>query len=348
MAPEVATPRRVLIIRLSAIGDMILASGLVPVLNAAWPGTEIHWLTEAGNAGLLRHNPGLAAVHALPRGRWAGLWREGRYGEVLGELRGLIRSLRGLHFDLVLDIQGLLKSALLARATGAPRRVGLGSREGGGWLMTEVVSRKVTSHLPGKEYRALCRALGLDDGAYRLNVTVAEADRGSAGAKLAEVGVGGDFAVFCPFTTRPQKHWFDERWVELARRFGAEHGMPVVFLGGPGDADHGARLAAASGALSLAGRTSLAEAAAVIGRARLLVGVDTGLTHLGLATGTPTLALFGSTRPYLEPDVARARVLYVPRECSPCRRHPTCDGRFDCMRAHEVEGVLAALREWLA
>jgi heptosyltransferase-1 len=342
---EPLTPRRVLIIRLSAIGDVILASGLLPVLKAAWPQAEISWLTEEANAGLLRHNPALSKVHILPRSRWSRAWRERRYPAVIGELVALLRQLRGARFDMVLDVQGLLKSGLLACATGAPARIGLGSKEGSRLLMTQVVSRQVISHLPGKEYRALCRALGLDDAAYRLNVTVAEQEKRQAEELLAGSGLQEGFVVFCPFTTRPQKHWFDERWIELARRTPQEFAMPVVFMGGPGDAEHADSLALAAGAISLAGKTSLPQAAAVIERARLVVGVDTGLTHLGLAMQTPCLALFGSTRPYLDPALPRSRVLYEPRACSPCRRHPTCGGTYDCMRAHQVDGVLAAMRE---
>jgi heptosyltransferase-1 len=348
VASDAGAPRRILIIRLSAIGDVILSSGLIPVLKSAWPEAEICWLTEETNAGLLKHNPGLTRLYTLPRGRWAKAWKAGQYRVVIAELRQLIRELRQARFDLVLDTQGLMKSGLLARATGAPRRVGLGSKEGSRWLMTELVSRAVSSHLPGKEYRALCRALGLGDACYRLNVAVSDADRAQAEKVLTEAGVQGDFAVFCPFTTRPQKHWFDERWVELAKTFCKEFGIPVAFLGGPADAAHAERLANASGAVSLAGKTSLTEVAAVIARARLLVGVDTGLTHLGLAMSVPTLGLFGSTRPYLDPALPRSRVLYEARDCSPCRRRPTCGGTFDCMRAHEVDAVLRVMRELLS
>ena len=96
--------------------------------------------------------------------------------------------------------------------------------------------------------------------------------------------------------------------------------------------------------VSLAGRTSLIQVAAVMQQAALVVGVDTGLTHLGIALRRPTLALFGSTRPYLDPDFEQARVLYEPMACSPCRRRPTCGGEFTCMRAHTPERVLEATR----
>ena len=343
-------PRRVLVIRLSAIGDLILSSGLLPVMAAAWPGAEIHWLTRPGNAELLRHDPRLAGLHLLPRrpaGRW---WRPRALAGTLVESLALVRTLRRLRFDVVLDVQGLLKSGVWARLSGAPVRVGLGSREGSASLMTHVVSRAVESHLPGKEYRALCRALGLDTTPYRLGVAVPDATARQAAERLRAAGVEGDYVVLAPFTTRPQKHWLDDRWVECARRLAVERGLRVVVLGGPGDRDHAAAIVAQAGgaAVSLAGDTALGEAAAVIRGARLLVGVDTGLTHLGLAMGTPTLALFGSTRPYLDPAVPNARVLYEPMDCSPCRRRPTCGGAFTCMRRHTVAEVLATAGALLA
>lgn len=345
-----ATPRRVLVIRLSAIGDLILSSGLLPVLAGAWPGAEIHWLTRRGNAELLRHDPRLAGLHLLPRWPARRWWRPRELAGLLEETFALVRALRRHRFDLVLDVQGLLKSGVWARLTGAPVRVGLGSREGSGLLMTHVVSRAVESHLPGKEYRALCRALGLDTAPYRLGVAVSDAAEREAARRLRTAGIDGDYVALAPFTTRPQKHWLDDRWAECARRLAAERGVRVVVLGGPGDRDHAAALVAQAGpvAVSLAGGTSLGEAAAVIRGARLLVGVDTGLTHLGLAMGTPTLALFGSTRPYLDPAVPNARVLYEPMDCSPCRRRPTCGGAFTCMRRHTVAAVLAAADALLA
>ena len=343
-------PRRILIIRLSAIGDVILSSGLIPVLRQAWPQAEIAWLAEEGNLDLLRHNPGLARVHALPRRRWAGLWREQRYLALLKEVRTFASGLRQARYDLVLDIQGLMKSGFLAWVTGARTRIGLGSKEGSGLLMSRVVSRHVESHLPGKEYRALCRAMGLDDSAYALNVAVPESEEAATAGLLSRMGVGGPYAVIAPFTTRPQKHWFDERWIELSARLRRFSGLPVIMLGGPGDRERARAIAAdpTGGIIDLTGRTSLLAAAAIIRSARLLVGVDTGLTHLALALGTPTLALFGSTRPYLDPATLRAQVLYEPMPCSPCRRRPTCGGEFTCMRRHSVDKTIDALRLLLA
>lgn len=349
-APSTTRPQRVLVVRLSAIGDVIMASGLIPVLQDAWPDARVSWLTQDGNAALLTANPRLADVIVLPRARWVALWARRRYATVLREMRALARDLRGRRFDLVLDLQGLMKSGVWAWLTGAPQRVGLGSREGSARLMTRVVGRDVPDDRLGKEYRALATALGLDASQFAMDVVVPAQDAAVAQALLCEVGAGPDYAVFAPFTTRPQKHWLDDRWPVLAQRLVAERGWRAVVLGGPGDRGRAEAITSAAGgaAIALAGRTSLTEAAAVIRGARVLVGVDTGLTHLGVATGTRTLALFGSTCPYLRAPEGRLQVVYLPRPCSPCRRRPTCDGRFDCMREISVDMVVARLGELLA
>jgi heptosyltransferase-1 len=149
----------------------------------------------------------------------------------------------------------------------------------------------------------------------------------------------------CPFTTRPQKHWFEDRWIGLAHRL-RDSGFTPVLLGGPADREAAARIAKGMpGIANLVGALKLDESVAAIADASVLIGVDTGLTHIGSALGVPTVALFGSTCPYVDPVAPRGVVLYEKLACSPCRRNPTCNGRFDCMRALEVERVMSeALR----
>jgi heptosyltransferase-1 len=336
-------PRSILIVRLGAIGDVVMASGLIPALRARYPEARLAWLTEEPHADLLRHNPRLDRLHLWPRRRWRELRRSGQHRRFWRELRGFVRELRAERYDWVLDLQGLLKSGIWAYASGGKRRVGLGSREGSGLLMTETLDRRIDSPLIGKEYRKLAEYLGA--GAFALDIAVSDSDRVRAAEIVAQAGIVDSYAAIAPYTTRPQKHWFDPRWAELARKLRAERGWPVLLLGGPGDRERAAALCGlADGAIiDLAGQTSLGLCAALIERARVLVGVDTGLTHLGIALDTPTLALFGSTRPYLETGKPRARVLYQPLACSPCRRHPSCGGTYDCMRLHSADSALAAL-----
>jgi heptosyltransferase-1 len=338
---------RILVVRLSAIGDIVFASPMVSALRRACPRGHIAWLVQPECAALLDHHPDLDETIVCPMGHWRRLWRERRLGELAKGVRTLRETLRERRFDLALDLQGLAKSGLLARLSGAPRRIGLGSREGSQWLMTRVIPRGGDPDRIGSEYLYLAETLGLPAGDFRMAVHYSDADAEFAADTLVREGLAGGYAVLCPFTTRPQKHWVEERWAGLAARLRAELGITPVLLGGPGDQEAGRRIASdCDGILTnLTGRTSLTEAAALIDGADLLVAVDTGLGHMGLALGTPSVLLFGSTCPYTETTRPNARVLYHRLPCSPCKRRPTCDGAFTCMREIPVGEVIRATRE---
>ena len=336
--------QRILIIRLSAIGDVAMASGLIPALRRAYPNAYLAWLVEPAGQDLLRHNRALNELIVWPKQDWQRLWQARRYRELSKQVSAFRTRLRALAFDHALDLQGILKSAVLARLSGAPTRIGLDSREGSGRLMTRVLRAPKDHPQLGSEYRHLGAALGLGND-YHMDVALGDDDRATAVRMLTERGVNGSYAALCPFTTRPQKHWFEGRWAELAGRLAAA-GMTPLLLGGPESAasESAARITATAGAahggtINLVGATRLGEAAALIAGSALVVGVDTGLTHLGAAFRRPSLALFGSTRPYLDTGSAGAEVLYQALSCSPCRRRPSCDGRFDCMRTHQANEV---------
>ncbi|AGA90709.1 ADP-heptose:LPS heptosyltransferase [Thioflavicoccus mobilis 8321] len=340
---------KILLVRLSAIGDVLFATPLIDALRRAHANAEIVWLAQPECAPLIEGHPGLDAVLVWPRREWLALWRARRFAALIGEFAAFRRRLRAEHFDLAIDLQGLLKSGLLAWLSGAPQRVGLGSREGSQWLMTRTIPRGGDARRIGSEYRHLAATLGLPSEEFSMALHLARADEAFAEAQVRKYALGDGYAVLCPFTTRPQKHWLESRWAELADRLAGELGLRSVLLGGPGDraAAKRIRTATRSDLVSLVGETSLREAAAVIAGARLLVGVDTGLGHMGIALRRPSLLLFGSTRPYLDTGRPDAQVLYHALDCSPCRRDPTCEGRFTCMRLIAVDECLAAARELL-
>ncbi len=338
---------RILVVRLSAIGDIVFASPLISALRRACPDGYIAWLVQPECRALLDHHPDLDETIVCPLGHWRRLWHERRYRELGRGVRALRDTLRQGRFDLALDLQGLLKSGLLARLSGAPERIGLGSREGSQGLMTRTVPRGGDSRRIGSEYLFLAETLGLPTDRFEMAVHYGAADAELAQEVLSRERLASGYAALCPFTTRPQKHWLEDRWPKLATRLRVDLGVTPVLLGGPRDREAAERMVdAADGvAVNLAGRTSLTEAAALIDRADLLVGVDTGLGHMGIALGTPSLLLFGSTCPYLETTRANARVLYHRLDCSPCKRRPTCGGAFTCMREIQVGEVLAAARD---
>lgn len=337
-------PKRVLIVRLSAIGDLVMASPLIGAFKRTWPDAKLTWLSEEGSSPVIQANQNLEEVIIWPRQRWRELLQGGRLLTLGSEFFTLVRKLRNRRFDLAVDAQGLMKSGIWAWLSGAPQRVGIGSREGSRYLMTRVVSRDGTSDGLSSQYLLLAEALGLETKPFPMEVALS--DEAVRYAQRFRDDIGTPYIALAPFTTRPQKHWFEERWVETARGLTRETGMAVFILGGPGDADNARRLVDAIGghSFNLAGETSIQEAAAVISGSSLLMGVDTGLTHMGIALNVPTVALFGATRPYLDTTGSSGKVLYHKLECSPCRRNPTCDDDFTCMKEiTSQEAVDAAL-----
>lgn len=340
---------RFLIIRPSAIGDVVMALPMAAVIKKALPEASVIWLAEPYVEDFLRAQPGVDDVLVWPKSRWKELLQARRVTALAREVSAFRQRLKSQHIDVALDVQGLLRSRLLAALSGARRRVGFASKEPGRFLMTEVISKGPRTRTIGTEYEHMVRYLGVCKDGFPMGVNVPrEAAERAEGLLTGMIGPR-PYAVFAPFTTRPQKHWIGERWAKLAQRIAEEKDLPVVLLGGGGDAETAERLCSLSPwMVNLTGRTSLLESAAVLQGARLVIGVDTGLTHMAVALKRPTVALFGATCPYLHTRSDRALVLYTPLPCSPCRRRPTCKGSFPCMAALHEEEVMSAARRVLA
>jgi len=332
------SPNRILIVRLSALGDIVFATSMLDALKQRWPAAEIDWIAQAGFAGILDGDPRITRCLRLatdafssPRAFWratAGLRAQTRY-------------------DLVIEVQGLFKSRLVARCAPAARRIGFDSKEPGGfWLDARYPKGGIATDI-ASEYRFLAEQLtGIVAAAPRLHVS-AERQQ-SVDEALAAVGLAPGFVALCPFTTRPQKHWMEDYWGPLAERLSTAGQGPVAVFGGPGDLEAASRIMATlpTGSVNLAGKTRLAELPAWLARAGLVIGVDTGLTHIGIAVRRPTVALFGSTCPYTRgAEDAPFKLMYDALECSPCRRRPTCNGAFTCLRQLTPERVATAALE---
>ncbi len=347
--------RSILAVRLSARGDLVFASPLAGALRRRHPGAHIAWVAEERTADVVLHNPHLDEVIVWERGAWKRLLRRGRWGTLAREVVDFFVSLRERRFDVAIDTQGLLRSGLVAYLSGAPVRIGLGSREGSSVLMTRVVERGGNERGIASEYRHLAEVLGLPTDRFAMEIPRGADETAKVAAMLEEAGLAGHFVAFCPFTTRDHKHWFEDRWSALIELVRARTGIGVALLGGPGDRAAADRIlggVADSGpgwppVVDLVGRTTLGEAAAVVSRCSGLVGVDTGLSHMAHAFGRPAVLLFGSNTPYLDPPGPAATILHSRRACSPCRGKLVCDGRIDCMRDIGVEQVLAALESRL-
>ena len=336
IAPE---PKRVLIIRLSAIGDVVFASPLVSACKKRYPEAEIEWLAEGVVRPLLNELPGLNKVILWPRQEWQDLWREKRLFALLSAMMAFRRKLHERNYDLVIDAQGLIKSAFLAWLTGSRRRIGFKSKEPNGMFLTDRFEKSITPRI-SSEYVALADTLGWDTSSFEVVLGLSASDE----ARATDVMPEGPYIVIAPFTTRPQKHWTHAHWQALIGRL-SNAGHQVACLGGPGDREEAVTLLEGLPVMNWVGTYPLGVSAGLVKQAAAVIGVDTGLTHMGIAAGIPTVALFGSTCPYRETGRDNVRVIYHGLECAPCKRSPTCSGRFDCMVGITVDEALGAFNE---
>ena len=336
ISPE---PKRVLIIRLSAIGDVVFASPLVAACKKRYPDTEIDWLAEGVVRPLLTELPGLNEVILWPRQEWQDLWREKRILALLSAVMAFRQKLRKHNYDLVIDAQGLVKSAFLAWLTSSRKRIGFKSKEPNGIFLTKRCEKSITSRI-SSEYLALADSLGWDTSNFDMVLGLSVQDD----ARATNVAPEGSYVVVAPFTTRPQKHWTHAHWRALIERL-ADAGHQVVCLGGPNDREEAVTLLEGLPVKNWVGKYPLGVSAGLVKHASAVIGVDTGLTHMGIAAGIPTVALFGSTCPYLETGRDNVRVIYHGLDCAPCKRSPTCAGQFDCMVGITADEALSALNE---
>ena len=335
----VSEPKRVLIIRLSAIGDVVFASPLVAACRKRYPNTEIDWLAEGVVRPLLTELPGLTQVVLWPRQEWQDLWREKRIFALLRAVMAFRQKLRERNYDLVIDAQGLVKSAFLSWLTGSPQRIGFKSKEPNGVFLTQRFDKSITPRI-SSEYLALADTLGWDTSNFEMVLGLSELDN----RRSIDIAPQEAYVVIAPFTTRPQKHWTHAHWRALIEQL-VDTGHRVACLGGPADREEATALLEGLTVMNWVGAYPLGVSAGLVKQSSGVIGVDTGLTHMGIAAGVPTLALFGSTCPYLETGRDNVRVVYHGLECAPCRRSPTCGGRFDCMVGITAEEALSAFNE---
>jgi len=307
--PEI---RRVLIIKPSAIGDVVHTLPILGLLRARFPAAQISWLVTPACAGLLDGHPMLHEVIRFDRRGFGDMWKR---PDRLFQLRRFTRDLRRRRFDLVLDFQGLLRSGLLAWSTGARWRVGFqNARELGHLFYTHRVPIKTTEQHAIERYLEIARAVGCDvPDALTFPFATTPVDRSGVEAKLAGLG---PFAVLLPATNWATKRWPTGHFAALVRPLHERFGLATVLAGGP---DAAALAPLIPTDLNLAGQTSLRELTALLERATVVIANDSGPMHIAAALGVPLVTLFGPTNPVRTGPYGRPlNVLRLDLPCSPC------------------------------
>lgn len=307
---------RILITRLSAIGDCIQSLPLATALRAHFPRAFIAWAVEKSAAPLIEACPAVDRVIVVPKRMLASL-------ALVWNVR---QSLLPLAFDISIDPQSLSKSSAIGWLSGAKRRIGFTSpcgREISPWLNTELVaSRQV--HMVDR-YLELLRPLGIEQPTPNFEVQIPAAAQNSIGEYIETRQFTGGYAVINPGAGWDSKRWISERFARVARHLGREHGLPtIVVWAGEKEHAYARKIARSSGGQAIvAPATSLLELAELMARAKLAIAADTGPLHLAAAMGTRCVGLFGSTRgqqcgPYGVENIW----LQAAVDASPLRKRP--------------------------
>jgi 3-deoxy-D-manno-octulosonic-acid transferase/heptosyltransferase-1 len=344
---------KILIVKLSAIGDVIHTLPALCALRRHWPAAQIDWVVEEAAADLVVGHPDLDRVMVSRRKAWIrDLKDRFRRKAAVAEIKRFIGELRHTRYDLILDFQALLKSALVVAAARGRRKVGFGP----GLEHMEHSYHVLTERIrpPSMEVHALTRnlmmvqALGVPVSAVDYRLPVTGADRTAVDRLLRSGGFDDTRPLMAinPVAQWPTKLWPENRFALLADELATRYDASVVFTGGGGDRRVVERIIGAmkQPALDLSGRTSLKQLAALYQRARLVVSTDTGPMHLAAAIGTPVVALFGPTAPWRTgPFGPGHQIVRAPAPCAPCFKR-RCD-IGGCMDRISVERVLAAVEK---
>jgi 3-deoxy-D-manno-octulosonic-acid transferase/heptosyltransferase-1 len=344
------TLQSILIIKLSAIGDVVHSLPVLEVLRKSYPAARIDWVVEETASGIINGHPAINEVIVSPRSAWSRAFAEGDIKGFLRDLRRFEGRLRSVCYDLVIDLQGLLKSGILAGLARGRRKVGMtGSREGAGLFLSEPafpVNREIHAI---DRYLSLAAGLGCDISGWHGSLPVTETDMEKAGRLLDEAGLGGDrFVAVNPVAKWETKLWIPGRFSRLCDRIVDEAGCSVLFTGGGSDTAYVEGIVSGMNrpAVNLAGRTGLRELACIYERAELLVTTDTGPMHIAAAMKCPVVALFGPTSPVRTGPYGNGhRVVRSGAACSPCFRKKCDDPR--CMTGIGVEKVFEEVKSLL-
>ena len=357
--------RKILLIKLSAVGDVVHTIPVLNKLRRRYPLAQLDWLVTPAIAELLRHHPAITNIIEFEREAWSKPWRLEPFASYLR----LASRLRAAAYDLVVDMHGQFRTAALTLATGAPARIGFDRPRAGVW---DASPRKFpeqarkhawqgaregswlayTNHIPVPtldlhavdRYLNVGPILGLDREPADFSFPIPQSAVSQVETLLAQHGANrAEIVIMAPGTIWETKQWGSEKFAQVAAHF-LSKGLAVILIGSQRERVVCEEVAALSpGAIDLAGRTALSELAALIRRSAISVTNDSGPMHLAVALDRPVVSIFGPTDPVWIGPYRRANaVLHADLECSPCylRRLKHCHHGHACMHNVSAPAVI--------
>ncbi|MGO9613375.1 MAG: lipopolysaccharide heptosyltransferase I [Dissulfurispiraceae bacterium] len=327
-------PSKILVVKPSSLGDIIHSLPVLLALSQTFPDAKIHWVVAKGFEEVLEHHPMVAKLLIINKDQWK---RKGKIPETLLEMRTLLSELKNESYDLVIDLQGLLRSGLIAYATRAPLRIGFNeAKEGANLFYTHKVEGGRNVHAVDR-YLKIASTLGCDSQGVSFPLPLINDTEKIKNLKK----VLGEYAVIIPGARWQTKRWPKERFGSLASMLN----MKSVLVGSPSDAAiaHYIQTESKGKALSMAGKTDLKELISIIRGASYVISNDSGPMHIAAALGIPVIALFGPTNPVRTgPYGSNHTIITSEIDCAPCYKKKCKDIR--CMSGISVEVVYNAVK----
>lgn len=336
-------PEKVLIIKPSALGDVVTAMPVLRALKRTFPAAHVSWLVSTACSPLLECDADLDEIVPFQRRRLGRAWHS---ADAARALMDLLRRLRRARYDWVIDMQGLFRSGFFARVTGAAVRAGFATAREGAWLFYTHRLRPGCVHTVDRNIE-LAAMLGLDARREDMTLSVAAEGRSFAGGFRSRPEVADKpLVALVPSTRWRTKMYPPRHWRALAGLLGGS--AAVAVLGVREDAALCESIAAAGGpaAFNLAGLTSIPEMVGLIAAADGVVCCDSAAMHIAQAVGTEVVALIGPTRPERTGPLLEGQYIAASVPCQGCLRrkcgHVTCMQEIDPRAAaRRVEQVLS-------
>jgi len=345
---------KILILRLSAVGDVIRTLPAIKALKEHTP-SSITWIVEEPSQDLLESQPEVDEVILFPRKRWTqGMKSLRRMWGTIGEMGEFIMGLRKRRFDVVLDFHGILKSGLLSFLSGSPKRIGYDRRstKEGNFLFSNV-KVKLPKERIGRFQRnlALLKGMGLAVKGLKYSLYIPREDqeyvesffKASSSLKRPLIAIHPGTSTKALF-----KRWMPDQYAQLADRLTRELNATVLFTWGAGELEwvEGIRKEMKESSLLGPKTKSLTQLGEVYRRCNLYIGGDTGPMHIASLMGIPTVVIYGPTDPIENEPFGNHIKVREEVGCNPCHKY-SCK-ELVCMKAISADGVFKATKEILS
>jgi len=346
------SPRKILLIQLGDVGDVVLTAPTIRAVKETYPGAQVSILVKKPFGGVLSADPNLDSIIEFSKER-------GSLLHVIRAYWSFIAQLRKPRYDLVIDVRTGDRGAIFSLLTGAAQRVGryVGNKYWRNSLFTTVLHDyppgPSTAHPGADQSLRIVRAIGIDTTNSLPKLYAANADRNAAVALLAECSLTpeGRWVTINPFSRWQYKEWNNGKWGEVIDWLWERYQLPSILVGSPGEIAGAEAIAEGrrGHTFVLTGKTTLGELAALISMSSLHLGVDSAAPHMAAAFAVPSVTLHGPSdwRSWRMADELH-RIVRPPLDCVPCRRMGCDDSqRSRCLEELDTSAVIAAVEEVL-